>query len=319
MTPANQQQLFQVRDIRDPGWFHIDNEIVDVYGPLIGAYGVAVYDVMARNAPKSTQKCSKPMGEIAKQLAVSHDTVFRAIQKLIEHGLIEKEDGYLGKPCTYFLLKVPKERMIPEGQPDLPLTASGSRESKDKQTAKDVTLIASAISTDRSPTAEGENSNLTLIASPPTLTALGVTPTASRNKEERLSSRLNKTKPSGNGAGAPPPDPRHKPIELLFKKVHASWNRMPEELVPWDGREGKALAKLLREKPTLTVEQAERCIVNFYHSHKDFQQRPARTIPVLLEFWGYEKNQYGTALVDDKDYQKEQSRRFEASLGTYRP
>jgi hypothetical protein len=44
----------KLRDIRNPGWFWAQNELFDVFQPLIGANGMTVY--MATCRPLSREK-----------------------------------------------------------------------------------------------------------------------------------------------------------------------------------------------------------------------------------------------------------------------
>lgn len=108
----------KVRDTRRPGWFWIDNELLDIYGPNIGAYGLAVY--MALGRVSRNGECKTTVRQIAAMLDVSPQTAMRALDKLIESGLVcleKKSDG--DGPSIYFLCEVPKHP-VPIGNRPVP-------------------------------------------------------------------------------------------------------------------------------------------------------------------------------------------------------
>lgn len=86
---AEQHQLFAVRNQRQPGWFFIDNEIVDKYGARLGAYGLAVYAVLSRRCKQDTQHVdSLSQRDIAAILGISQDRVRKSLDDLGEIGLV---------------------------------------------------------------------------------------------------------------------------------------------------------------------------------------------------------------------------------------
>jgi hypothetical protein len=87
----SQLGLFTVRDIRQPGWFFVDNEIVDRYGSRIGAYGVAVYGVLCRYARNDSQQAELSARDVGAILGISHDRVGKSFADLVEVGLIHVE------------------------------------------------------------------------------------------------------------------------------------------------------------------------------------------------------------------------------------
>jgi len=76
-----------------PGWFWIDNEIIDRYVPRIGVYGVAVYAVLARMF-SGPERGSAGFAEIAGILGISRRAVIYAMQKLCDVGLIAKQENF---------------------------------------------------------------------------------------------------------------------------------------------------------------------------------------------------------------------------------
>lgn len=130
----------RVRDIRQPGHFWADNEIVDDYLPAIGVYGFAVYMMLAKHSNAKTGQCDPSVEGLARKLGISSPTVRKALDKLEETGLItirhrHKERGgkLINQTSIYTLLAVPKRQtdiptkgdLVPNdidqgGQPDLP-------------------------------------------------------------------------------------------------------------------------------------------------------------------------------------------------------
>lgn len=107
----------EIQDERHTDWYWSDNEIIDVYGPIVGAYAIAVYSFLARYANnKAGRTCFPSHKTIADGLAISRSTVVRALEKLEEAGLIKvtvRSSAESGRPETsnvYKLLPVKKER-----------------------------------------------------------------------------------------------------------------------------------------------------------------------------------------------------------------
>lgn len=73
--PIDVDEPMQVIDHRGGGWWRASNSLIDVYGPKIGAIGVAVYCVLARYSENGTQPCKPSIHKIAKQLDISDNTV----------------------------------------------------------------------------------------------------------------------------------------------------------------------------------------------------------------------------------------------------
>lgn len=79
-----------LKDGREPGFYIIDNELIDNYGPTIGVYGVAVYNVLAQYANKNGSRIFPSYQTIADKLGISRPKVIDTIKKLIDVGLIKK-------------------------------------------------------------------------------------------------------------------------------------------------------------------------------------------------------------------------------------
>jgi hypothetical protein len=80
--------MIAVRDQRQPGWFFIDNEVVDQHSQRLGAYGIAVYCVLCRYAKNSDQRVNLSARDIASALDISQDRVRKSLADLVDIGLI---------------------------------------------------------------------------------------------------------------------------------------------------------------------------------------------------------------------------------------
>jgi len=106
------EERIEIRDIRDPGWFYIDNEIIDKYGAELGVYGIAVYTILARHAHHSSQRAWPSVSTMAERLGTARRKIIEAIEKLEELNLIKVERSR-GRSNIYTLLKV-KTSSAPE-------------------------------------------------------------------------------------------------------------------------------------------------------------------------------------------------------------
>jgi Helix-turn-helix domain len=82
------------RGIRTKGsaeWFWLNNTLVDDYGPILGAHGIAVYTVLARFVAHPDQSCYPSYRTIAKRLRLSRRKVIAIIGQLEACGLVRRE------------------------------------------------------------------------------------------------------------------------------------------------------------------------------------------------------------------------------------
>ena len=86
----------KVRDIRNKGWFFIDNKFIDVYGKHLGCIGIAIYIVLCRHA-NGEQVCFPSQIYIGKKINVDQRTVRRYLKKFVDFNIIhvakEKKRG----------------------------------------------------------------------------------------------------------------------------------------------------------------------------------------------------------------------------------
>ncbi|HEX8747422.1 MAG TPA: helix-turn-helix domain-containing protein [Pyrinomonadaceae bacterium] len=81
----------QLIDGREPGFYIVDEELIDDYGSEIGTLGVAVYNVLVRHANRSGSSSFPSYQTIADKLGISRTTAINGVKILIEHKLIRKE------------------------------------------------------------------------------------------------------------------------------------------------------------------------------------------------------------------------------------
>lgn len=100
-----------VRDMRNPGWLWMRNEIIDEYAAQIGTSGLAMYAVLCRFADNGTQTCFPAIQTLADKLGVSLPTARAALTRLQEFGLISVElrfdENGRQQSNEYALLAVP--------------------------------------------------------------------------------------------------------------------------------------------------------------------------------------------------------------------
>lgn len=119
----------KIRDRRKPGWFRIDDEIVDVYGPRIGCHGIAVYAALSKYAGKD--ESSYPgLRLLCGKLKIGRKKLLDTLSKLRDVGLIEIEPGGRTHVNVYTLLDVPKHGGSGENQVVLSETTGGSGENQ---------------------------------------------------------------------------------------------------------------------------------------------------------------------------------------------
>lgn len=85
----------RIRDRRTEKRYFVDNVIVDDYGPIIGPYGLAVYNVLVRHSNADTGRNSWPSHKtIAKKAGCSVSKVKEVIGQFVELGLVAINSRY---------------------------------------------------------------------------------------------------------------------------------------------------------------------------------------------------------------------------------
>jgi hypothetical protein len=89
------ERLMMTRNKADKGYSRVDNDVFEKCGITCkdgkpaGAYGLAVYLVLAKYANYETELCWPSLATIAKESYVNRRTVIRTIARLAEVGVIE--------------------------------------------------------------------------------------------------------------------------------------------------------------------------------------------------------------------------------------
>ena len=87
--------MAQIVVLKRAHFFSIDNDLIDVHAPTIGAIGVAIYTTLARYANRHTGQCWPAIGRLAQTLQLARSTVKVYLRKLEAAGLIamrERQD-----------------------------------------------------------------------------------------------------------------------------------------------------------------------------------------------------------------------------------
>ena len=109
-TYQDNNESFEVRDLRKKGWFRIDNAFIDDYAEYIKIYGIGVYSVLCRHA-NANQKTWPSVSTISEKLGISVPMVYRSIKLLELFNIIKKRR--LGKTlCNRYWL-IDKNQWVP--------------------------------------------------------------------------------------------------------------------------------------------------------------------------------------------------------------
>lgn len=101
----------RARSQRDGGWFWMQNEVVDLFGPLIGLSGYGAYTVLCRNAGREgrVDEVRMSLRAIADESFQSKDAVARSMRKMIFLGMVtEKRRGV--KAASVYIVNDLKEQ-----------------------------------------------------------------------------------------------------------------------------------------------------------------------------------------------------------------
>ena len=106
-------EIFEVRDQREKGWYFTDNEFLNGYAKFIGIYAVGVYNSLCRHANKN-QKSWPSIEKIKTELDIGKNSTIEGIKRLEFFDIIKKVR--VGKQCTnrYILTKKSDWKIISE-------------------------------------------------------------------------------------------------------------------------------------------------------------------------------------------------------------
>lgn len=108
------EQEFLVRDTRMPGHFWADNEVLDIYGELLGAHGFAVYMALCRQAINGTGECKISTAAIARKLGISKGGAFNALALIVKLGLARQILPGTPRSSAVYVLADVKSLVNPE-------------------------------------------------------------------------------------------------------------------------------------------------------------------------------------------------------------
>ena len=108
----------EVRDERPRPWSWFEHEIIDVYAAQMGPIGVSVYMALLRFCGP-TQTCYPSYETLESRLGLSHQSVWRGIQKLVELKLISVEQrmsGPKGRASNVYTIQRPSMSVITDDE-----------------------------------------------------------------------------------------------------------------------------------------------------------------------------------------------------------
>ncbi len=100
------------------GHFYLHNDLIDVYGPLIGVEGIAIYFGLATYANQGERQFPSEEA-LAATLGMRQRQVARALERLEAHGLIDRQAEDWIQALTLF---VPGDQPPPPVLPCSPPT-----------------------------------------------------------------------------------------------------------------------------------------------------------------------------------------------------
>lgn len=111
-----------LHDQREPGFFIVDNEVLDLFGPQIGVYGFAVYCVLAKYANKKGEGAFPSYQAIADMVGMSRPKAFDGVKLLVKCGLVVKTPRFseTGDQTTNAYTLVNVKALAAGSKPDLP-------------------------------------------------------------------------------------------------------------------------------------------------------------------------------------------------------
>jgi hypothetical protein len=104
----------EIRDERPQPWAWFEHEIIDHYARDMGPIGISVYMALLRFCG-ATQTCYPSYEAIESRLGLSHQSVWRGIQKLVELKLIsveQRRSGPKGRASNVYTIQRPSRCAI---------------------------------------------------------------------------------------------------------------------------------------------------------------------------------------------------------------
>jgi hypothetical protein len=107
-----------IEDKRDPGFYIIDDEIIDEYGAQLGPLGVAVYNVLVKHANRHGKSSFPSYQTIADKLGISRNSAIAGVKVLLKFKVIGKRarTNESGAPASNSYKILPVKKQPKEGQ-----------------------------------------------------------------------------------------------------------------------------------------------------------------------------------------------------------
>ena len=116
MINENNQDKFEVRDLREKERFIVDDKFLNGYARFLGIYAVGVYSSLCRHANKE-QKCWPSIKKMAQELSIGRNKVIDSI-KYLEFWQITKKQR-VGKHANNRYLLLSKKQWKPLNETNL--------------------------------------------------------------------------------------------------------------------------------------------------------------------------------------------------------
>lgn len=97
-----------VRRVRHPGWFYIDNEVIDFFGEDLGPYGITIYGVLSREC-HDNYLVDKSLEKLAPLCFMSKTELQRRLKDMVALGLVRQVKGRTARSRSTWELMDVKE------------------------------------------------------------------------------------------------------------------------------------------------------------------------------------------------------------------
>lgn len=101
----------QVSNKRPDGFYAVDNEMVEVFAPLVGIYAFGVYHLLRQRAYRSEDDRAISIQGIAQAMAISKDAATAAIDTLRKVGLLEMHSSTRPNTSPKYVVVHPKDAL----------------------------------------------------------------------------------------------------------------------------------------------------------------------------------------------------------------
>lgn len=122
----------QVSNKRPDGFYAVDNEMVEVFAPLVGIYAFGVYHLLRQRAYRSEDDRAISIQGIAQAMAISKDAATAAIDTLRKVGLLEMHSSTRPNTSPKYVVVHPKDALaanpeIARSHPEIRIKTNAKR------------------------------------------------------------------------------------------------------------------------------------------------------------------------------------------------